>query len=96
MPDAVSRSGGERNVGVRIPLLGILWEKSVRIKGLRLWVNGWISVEEKFAEDHVGPGRDGFTLNDEILPQQAGDDGDTLVESRTTNTNTVQSDPATT
>ena len=96
MSNTVPRSGGERNVGERIPLLGVLWEKSVRVKGLRLRVNGWISVEEEFAEDHVGSGRDCFTLNDEILPQEAGDDGDTLVESRTTNTNTVQSEPVTT
>ena len=96
LSDAVPGAGRERDVGERISLLGVLWEKSVRVKGLRLRVNGWVAVEEKFAEDHVGSGRDSFTLNDEILPQDAGDDGDTLVESRTTNTNTVQSDPVTT
>ena len=53
-------------------------------------------MEEKLAEDDVGPGGDGFALDDEILAQHTGDDGDTLVESRTTNTNTVQSDLATT
>ena len=47
-------------------------------------------MKEKFAEDDVGSCRDGFTVNDEILSEAAGDDGDTLVESRTTNTNTVQ------
>ena len=47
-------------------------------------------MEEKFAENDVGSCRDCFTVNDEILPQLTGDDGDALVESRTTDIKTVQ------
>ena len=96
LSEAVSRPSWERNVGKGIPLLWVLGEKSVRIKSLGVWVNGWITMEERFAKNQICSCRDCFSVNEEILPEVTGDEGNTGVESRTTNTNTVQSDPATT
>ena len=81
LPDAVPRPRRERNVSKRTSFLRIFGQKSVRIESVRVGVDLGVPMKDEFYEDHIRTGRNVLTMDDKVLPQLPGDDGDTLVQS---------------
>ena len=61
----------------------IFRQKSLWDEGVWIRINAGIPVKEARGHDDICSGWDQFALNDNILPDGSGDDGDTLIQPET-------------
>ena len=61
----------------------IFWGEPLRFEGIRLRVDGGISVDNEWPHDDIGASWYQVTIQFHILTNGAGDDGNTLIQTET-------------